>query len=299
MRINLGGIGRWFMGYGSSDRVTPSQPSQVGKQTETRFRDVFEPGRTAVKPTALPQGLEPKDYDGQLLGPGGQFYKGATRYDDFPGFMPRDGRKPNGVALFINGVGGSPAGNSHQAQLMADATGAKVIGLYNATETWTKDIVQTIGDRLDLGPNAAVDSLASITYERIKRGEPTRLMGHSQGAMIISRGLQDVRDRLEKDGLSSQQIDKAMSLVTAETFGGAARVYPDGPKYTHYVNRFDPVTLFSGWALGDKAPIVQPGKNAKVYEFWDFSWKPSVHDPSLYLRHYRPEAPALPGRLAA
>lgn len=298
MRIDLGNLGRWFMGHLPSGRA-PVQLNQVPRQPQTRFRDEFEPRRAAEVPVPIAPGKAPKAYDGHLLAPGGGFNRATSRYDDFPGFLPRDGTKPQGVALFINGVGGRPEDNAYQSQLMADATGAKVIGFYNATEGWVSDMLQTIGDRLGIGRNRAVDSLARTVHERIQRGESTRLLGHSQGAMIISRALEQVRGRLEKGGLSAGQIEAKLSLVSVETFGGAARVYPDGPKYDHYVNGFDPVTLFSGWALGTGVPWVNAGKGARVHKFWDLQFSPSVHSPELYLSHYRRPAPAAQERKRA
>jgi len=67
-------------------------------------------------------------------------------------------------------------------------------------------------------------------------------LAHSQGAIITSRALTDVKNRLmAEDGMSRQDAERLMSNIKVETFGGASRRFPDGPQYVHYVNRNDGV----------------------------------------------------------
>jgi hypothetical protein len=112
-----------------------------------------------------------------------------------------------------------------------------------------------------------VDTLADTVYEEITAGRTVNLMAHSQGALITSRALQDVYNRLRiEDGLSRAATERLLSRVRVETFGGAAGSYPDGPRYVHYVNRRDPVASLFG--LGPVAnPLVRPGRGAVVHRF--------------------------------
>jgi hypothetical protein len=173
-------------------------------------------------------------------------------------------------------------------QKVADASGEPVVSVYNATEGTLKDFAQTIEGRFDLGKNPAVDSLADIVYQHVKSGQPIRIAGYSQGGLIVSRALTDAKQRLmNEDGLSEADATKRLGLVTAETFAGAASYYPDGPKYTHYVNKLDPVQLFSFYAFGDNPPnpLVHQGAGAKTVSFSSFGWK--SHDLGNYLSHYQ------------
>ncbi len=168
-----------------------------------------------------------------------------------------------------------------------------MVPLYNATQGFWKDATQVLEDSIDRGENAAVNSLVQVISSKLAAGEPVRLVAHSQGALITSRALQDVKDQLLAKGMTPAQAEQTLAKVQVETFGGAASAYPDGPRYTHYVNRFDPVTLFSGWFAGSSNAGNHPGKGAKVVAFWDWSWKPSTHDPATYLKHYQaPKAAA-------
>jgi hypothetical protein len=76
-----------------------------------------------------------------------------------------------------------------------------------------------------------------------------------------------------EDGMTRAQAERALGLVTVETFGGAASQYPNGPSYTHYINRWDPVA--SGVGLGPtRLGNGGAGRGARVVRFNDFNWNP-------------------------
>ena len=52
---------------------------------------------------------------------------------------------------------------------------------------------------------------------------------------------------------------KLNEFVSAQTFGGAARFYPNGPRYRHVFNVWDPVPLF-----GQNDIFTGPGRGARV-----------------------------------
>ena len=271
----------------ASEHAPNAAAAAAPKAGTRQAADVFAPAPARTdKPTPLPPNLPLEAYDGALMARDGTMYPPGTRPEDIEGFKPRDGRAPNGLAVYINGVCCLPS--SFDWQAFADGTGAEVVPLYNATQGVLKDATQVLLDSLDRGTNKAVDSLSSMVYERLKSGDPVRLIAHSQGALIASRALQDVKDRLIGEGMSKADAEKLLGKATVETFGGAARKYPDGPRYVHYVNRFDPVTLISGWITGRNGPGIEPGRGAKVVEFWDWSLKPWLHNPLVYAKHYQP-----------
>lgn len=251
------------------------------------------------QPTPAPTtGVKPRELDGMLLGGDGKAYPANTPYTQVPPTKPTNGRQPEGTILFVNGMGETPANSLAQARRVADATGMQVVNLYNATEGAVRDLLQAAGDTVDLGTNKAVDSLADQLYARLMAGESVRLMSHSQGGLITSRALTDVRNRMVAEGgLTRQEAEAKLSKVGVETLGSAAPSWPDGPRYVHYVNRSDFVPM----ALGMGRPFTQPGKDANVITFGRFNpfggwFGGKGHDSTTYLAQYVPFAEAQKAR---
>jgi len=232
-------------------------------------------------------------HDGKLLGANGQTFPPGTSLADIPGVTPRNNPNPSTTVLYVNGINTNLAGQANSLQAIADTTGAKVIGIHNATEGMVADLAQCVKDKLDKGTNPAVDTLANTLYSEIKAGRTVHLMAHSQGGLISSRALNDVYNRLRiEDGMSKDQAQKLMGKIEVETFGAAAMRYPDGPQYVHYVNRGDPVPgMFGLGPTSDKwNPLVDGGKGSKVHHFNDFKLNPiAAHGfESIYLKHRVP-----------
>jgi hypothetical protein len=206
-------------------------------------------------------------FDGLFVGADGRTYPPSTPLSQVPAVLPRDGRAPGGTIVYVNGIDTTKDGQFGSLRQIADRTGARVVGIHNATQGGVVDVIQSAGDTLDVGRNPAVDTLADTVYEEISAGRTVHLMAHSQGALITSRALQDVYQRLRvEDGLSRREAEARLSRVEVETFGGAAGSYPDGPRYVHYVNRRDAVPGLFG--LGPFAnPLVRPGRGAVVHRF--------------------------------
>lgn len=230
-----------------------------------------------------------KEQDGHLVGGDGKAYPPSTNPSAVPPTRPNNGKTPTETILYVNGQGTSPEGHQRDLQTLANGTGQNVVGIYNATEG-AKDFLQSGGDKLDLGHNPAVQTLTDTMYGQIQRGEPTRVMGHSQGGLIISRSLEDLTGRLKEDGLSDAQVKEKLSLLTVETLAGAGSRFPDGPKYVHYVNEKDIVPTQFGLGRTDAGFFgpelgadTQPGQNATIIQFNDDT---GAHDLSTYLDHY-------------
>jgi hypothetical protein len=208
-----------------------------------------------------------RDFDGLFVGAGGRTYSPSTPLANVPAVLPSDGRVPAGTIVYVNGINTTKDGQFGSLQQIADRTGARVVGIHNATQGGFVDVIQSAGDTLDIGHNPAVDTLADTVYAEITAGRTIHLMAHSQGALITSRALTDVYRRLRvEDGLSRREAERILARVEVETFGGAAGSYPDGPRYVHYVNRRDAVPGLFG--LGPFAnPLVHPGRGAVVRRF--------------------------------
>ena len=216
---------------------------------------------------APPARVSDRDFDGLFVGAGGRTYAPPTPLSEVEGVVPGDGRVPDGTIVYVNGINTTKDGQLQSLQRIADRTGARVVGVHNATQGAVVDVIQSAGDTLDIGRNPAVDTLADTVYGEITAGRTIHLMAHSQGALITSRALTDVYRRLRvEDGLSRRGAERLLSRVEVETFGGAAGSYPDGPAYVHYVNRRDAVPGLFG--LGPFAnPLVHPGRGAVVHRF--------------------------------
>ncbi|AFE05634.1 hypothetical protein COCOR_04107 [Corallococcus coralloides DSM 2259] len=247
---------------------------------------------TTVKEiTSLFGGAKPdRAQDGMFVGAGGKVLPATTKLGDVPGITPKNNPNPDKTILYVNGIMTPTAGQVNEMQALANSSGAKVVGIHNATEGLVKDLGQCVTDKLDKGKNPAVDTLADTLYSELKAGRDVHLVGYSQGGLITARALNDVAKRLRvEDGLSPAQVEAKLSHLQVETFGAASTKYPDGPQYVHYVNNADPVPTLTGLG-GDVDPLAflkDAGKGAVVHRFTDGNLNPLSNHmlDTLYLKH--------------
>ena len=271
-------------------RIPPSLSPLKAPSTLLRPSGL-EGAQSVRKVASAPAAVEPKALDGKLLGADGRSYPANTPYTQVPPTKPSNGKHAEGTILFVNGMGETPNAASTQARHIADTTGMQVVNLYNATEGVPKDLLQAAGDTFDIGTNKAVDSLADQVYDRLMAGESIRLMSHSQGGLITSRALTDVRNRMVAEGgLTRKEAEAKLANVGVETLGSAAPcVARRSASYVHYVNRSDFVPTF----LGVGRPFTDPGKDAKVITFGRFNpfggwFGGDGHNSTTYLAKYVP-----------
>ncbi len=249
---------------------------QLVENTSESLSDVFA-SRTGLS-TALnrlslrfqrPETPVDKQFDGSFVGAGGQTYAPGTALADIPAVTPVGGARNNETLIYVNGISTNVAGQSNSLQAIADNTGSRVVGVHNATEGFGADVLQSLGDKLDIGSNPAVDTLADTVYNELRAGRNVHLLAHSQGALVTSRALQDVKNRLMlEDGISRREAEALMNNIKVETFGGAARRFTDGPQYVHYINRNDGVPQAFGlrsWLN----PFAHAGAGAVTHYFRD------------------------------
>ncbi len=226
---------------------------------------------TALNPLSfrLPREEPPTDkqFDGHLVGANGQTFVPNTPFNEIPAVTPNGGVRNNEILIYVNGISTTVAGQSKSLQTIADNSNSPVIGIHNATQGFGTDVLQSLGDKLDIGSNSAVDTLADSVYNELKAGRGVHLLAHSQGAIITSRALQDLKNRLMlEDGMPQDRAEALMNYIKVETFGGASRRFPDGPQYVHYVNRNDGVPQTFGlrsWLN----PFAHAGKDSVTHYF--------------------------------
>jgi hypothetical protein len=247
----------------------------VGNTTES-LGDVFASRMglsTALNPLTLRLQREEtpsdKQFDGHFVGANGQTFAPDTPLGEIPAVTPNGGVRNTETLIYVNGIQTNVGGQANSLQAIADNTGSRVVGVHNATGSFVGDVAQSLGDKLDIGNNPAVDTLADTVYNELRAGRDVHLMAHSQGAIITSRALQDVKNRLMlEDGMSRRNAEALMNNIKVETFGGASRRFTDGPQYVHYVNRNDGVPQAFGlrsWLN----PFAHAGRDAQTHYFRD------------------------------
>lgn len=181
-----------------------------------------------------------KPFDGRFVGAKGQTFRANTRLCNIPAVIPNGGIRNNETMIYINGIRTNVAGQAICLQVIADKTGSRLVGIYNATEGIGVDALQNLGDKLDIGKNPSVDTLADAVYKEIIDKQEVHLLAHSHGAIITSRALEDVKNRLMlEDRMCRPDAERLMGIIKVETFGSLSRRFPDGPQYVHYFNRSD------------------------------------------------------------
>ncbi|ADO68816.1 hypothetical protein [Stigmatella aurantiaca] len=275
--------------------VEPSEIVDLGQADLSNPSTVDDLSKTfGVEGVKLAKRVSDSEFDGALVGVdktikledlGGKKDQGPVKLDDIEGFTPKNShaQRPETI-IQINGINTNLSEQKTALQATADATGAKVVGIHNATDGFIGDLAQSVGDKTNLGKNLAVDSLRDTVLSELRAGKNVHLMAHSQGGLITSRALGQVADELKKEGKSD-----LLYKVKAETFGAASGRYPDGPRYVHYINKGDPVSNVFG-VEGKTSFMNHPGKDAmgrdaRIVGFSDKSGIAAHNYNDVYLNH--------------
>jgi len=160
--------------------------------------------------------------------------------------------KEDRVIYYVNGI--KTKQHDHMATLLrlAHTLCAKVVGIYNATDGFPRDAVQTATDRdlidkaaaggevkLD-GRNPAVDSVSRLIEQEVSAGNRVELYAHSQGGAVTSLGMYSAQNQLGKAGMANP-----LSGVSVTSMGSAAPQWPTGAHYDHraHVDDWTPMGL--------------------------------------------------------
>ncbi|MFN8610737.1 MAG: hypothetical protein U0931_24565 [Vulcanimicrobiota bacterium] len=192
--------------------------------------------------------------DGCFVGADGQLFTGDSDWKSIPPITPNNGKPARQTLIMINGILSDLPLQMADLQAMAN-TGCNVIGIHNATRGLLRDLGQCLGDKLDLkmANNGATATTARVVQDLLQEANPPTLVGHSQGALVLSNALKRVEEPLDN-----------LSVVT---MAGAAYTFPEGPRYKHYVNRLDIVPMASG-----VGPYGWAQKNVHMHYFNHSRW---------------------------
>ncbi|ODT68598.1 hypothetical protein ABS71_09645 [bacterium SCN 62-11] len=171
--------------------------------------------------------------DGHFVGADGKCYHPDTYWRDVPPVLPNNGKPAYRSVVMVNGIMTDVALQASDMQRMAN-TGCKVVGVHNATKGMMRDLAQCVGDKLNLrmANNGATSTVAKVVRDILNEVEPPLLVGHSQGALVLSNAL--------------GSVDASLKNLDVMTLGGASWSFPSGPKYKHFVNVFDGVPMGAG-----------------------------------------------------
>lgn len=202
-------------------------------------------------------------HDGKFVVAGGKTMPADTPMDQLSPFLPDNGAEVKGDLVMVNGIMTDLALQSEDLQAMANK-GFSVIGVHNATKGMAFDLAQCVGDKLDvhLAENGAISTTMRLLHNSLDNQQPVRLVGHSQGALVISSALHAVSDELKESGLSQEQTEDALSKVAVTSLGGAAATFPEGPTYSHVYNTYDVVPMVSGRPV---VAVVSPNQKERFY----------------------------------
>ncbi len=185
-----------------------------------------------------------RNHDGVLVGASRTFLGDSdTAHKD--AFVPSNGKLIKGDVVMVNGIMTDLDLQRADLQAMANL-GYRVVGIHNATAGLMADLGQCVQDKLDLGDNKAVDTAADMIRKAVFQDKPLHLVGHSQGALIVSRALGRVTQEIVADGLTREQAAQSLAHIQVTSLGGAAWTYPEGPTYHHFYNDRDIVPTLMG-----------------------------------------------------
>jgi hypothetical protein len=217
-------------------------------------------------PAIKPHRSVDRIFDGYLIGEGGALFPPTTPLSELPPIKPNNGKSADRTIYAINGI--MTDVDLHRTDLQSLAnTGANVVGIHNATAGLVKDLGQCVGDKLDVASNPPVDTVADKIYQALHNQEPLTFVAHSQGALVLVRALQQVVRRMTmEDGHSEAEVQRRLGALSVETFGGATTRYVDGPRYQHFINKFDVVPMLAGVGMKHN-PFAQAGEGAVLTLF--------------------------------
>lgn len=228
-------------------------------------RNVDASESASVMPSDGPSHANDRKYDGCLVGAAGIF-PALTDVDTVAPVLPDNGATVTESVIVINGIMTDLSVQKLDMQGLAN-TGCAVRGVHNATVGMGQDLLECVLNKLNRGDTPAIDTLARLIALGLDEQKPLRLIGHSQGALIVARALQIVARALDKAGLTPEAVKTKLGTISVETWGGASQSYVDGPRYQHTVNQFDLVPMLAGVGLAGLNPLVRPGAESVIRRF--------------------------------
>ena len=175
-----------------------------------------------------------KKFDGYFLDGKGQAHPASTPL----GSLERLGKEGDPDVVYVNGIMTSLDRQLEDMTRLAKL-GNRVVGVHNATAGFFRDIGQSMMDKVNRGPNSAVTTVKSLVKTATAVGEQLKFVAHSQGALVVSRAIDEL---LKEEAVTPESLSK----ISVDTYGGASYTFPEGPKYHHHMNLCDPVPMLTG-----------------------------------------------------
>jgi hypothetical protein len=208
-------------------------------------------------------GMDRQDHlDGAIIGGNEKLTSGRVPLSQVRGFVSTKVLEGPRVRLIdVNGVRTDAKVHAQHLQLIADRFAAaglnvEVVGLHNGTDGTVRDFVQVAKDitTFGRGHNQSTGNLRDQILYAIDHGEQLNLLGHSQGAIIMSRALIEAKTELVVERkLTDVQADALVGAhVTLTTYGGASACYID--PVLHVYNPHDIVASSLGAGLKKGVP---------------------------------------------
>jgi hypothetical protein len=175
-----------------------------------------------------------RQFDGYFVDRKGQAFPPSTAMEEIEPL----GESGNPDVVYINGILTDTQRQLEDMTRLAK-TGKRVVGVHNATAGVVRDLGQSIMDKVNRGPNSAVDTVKKLVRTATEVGNQLKLVAHSQGALVVSRAIDEL---LEEEQVTREGLDS----ISVDTYGGASYTYPNGPRYFHHMNLLDPVPMLMG-----------------------------------------------------
>lgn len=253
---------------------------------------------SAARPAALrvPQefiGARARLVQGALIG-GSRVYPATTADSELPKLRGLGQRgSADEIVFMVPGMLTHPERQLSELPHVVNTYAGQIVGVVNTSRGLVVDLLDSASDKLGvLGPAAV--TLHNQLHARLSQGEQVRLVGHSQGALIISNAVSALKVTLTREGVSPAEQTRMLSGLSVDTFGGAAYTFPSGPKYMHMIDRRDPIAKALGKGLQSDASVVvvelqgpEPGDVMSVRYGFAQKVNDAGHGLALYLREQR------------
>ena len=102
--------------------------------------------------------------------------------------------------VYVNGINTDSQAHADTLQVVADLTGAAVIGVYNKTDGMGSDLAQCVQDKArdqqDAGNNPATTTMKEMILDAVANKRQINIVAHSQGALITLNAVRHARHDL-------------------------------------------------------------------------------------------------------
>lgn len=124
--------------------------------------------------------------------------------------------------FYVNGILTKSDSAEKQAKETANLVGKPVTLLYNPTEGFLNDVVESALQVMNIdNKKSTVNDTSEKFYQTLKGGKELKVVAHSQGAAITAQALTKVEKRLLSEN-SPTEVKNMLKKVTVVTMGGAA-----------------------------------------------------------------------------